>query len=88
MEVFLFWFFFSVIVGIYAGNKGRSGIGFFLLSLIISPLLGILFAMVAKAKNTNEPTLETHIKCPDCKEFVLKEARKCKHCRCTLIPQQ
>ena len=33
------------------------------------------------------PTPETHVKCPDCKELVRKEARVCKHCGCKLIPQ-
>ena len=30
---------------------------------------------------------DTHVKCPDCRELVLKDARKCKHCGCTLTPQ-
>jgi len=30
---------------------------------------------------------DTHVKCPDCRELVLKEARKCKHCGIGLIPQ-
>ena len=29
----------------------------------------------------------THVKCPDCRELVLMDARKCKHCGCALIPQ-
>ena len=33
------------------------------------------------------PSPETHVKCPDCRELVLKDARQCKHCGCTLIPQ-
>ena len=33
-----------------------------------------------------KPTPETHVKCPDCKEFVLRDARKCKHCGTALIP--
>lgn len=32
------------------------------------------------------PTAETHVRCPDCKELVLKEARVCKHCHAKLIP--
>lgn len=35
----------------------------------------------------NEPTAETHVKCPDCAELVRREARKCKHCGCALVPQ-
>jgi hypothetical protein len=30
----------------------------------------------------------THVRCPDCREFVLAEARKCKHCGTALIPQK
>ncbi len=30
---------------------------------------------------------DTHVKCPDCRELVLKDARKCKHCGTALVPQ-
>jgi hypothetical protein len=30
---------------------------------------------------------DTHVKCPDCRELILKEARKCKHCGTMLTPQ-
>ena len=30
---------------------------------------------------------ETHVKCPDCRELVLIDAKVCKHCGCKLIPQ-
>jgi TM2 domain-containing membrane protein YozV len=33
------------------------------------------------------PTPQTHVKCPDCCELILKDARVCKHCGCRLIPQ-
>lgn len=32
-------------------------------------------------------TPDTHVKCPDCRELVLRDARRCKHCGCALIPQ-
>ena len=32
-------------------------------------------------------TPETHVKCPDCRELVRKDARKCKHCGTALTPQ-
>ena len=34
-----------------------------------------------------KPTPATHVRCPDCREFVLKDANVCKHCGCNLIPQ-
>ena len=30
---------------------------------------------------------ETHVRCPDCKELIRKDARVCKHCRSALVPQ-
>lgn len=35
----------------------------------------------------NAPTPETHVRCPECRELVIRDARKCKHCGCALIPQ-
>jgi len=35
----------------------------------------------------NAPSPNTHVRCPDCKELVLKDAHICKHCHCKLIPQ-
>lgn len=31
---------------------------------------------------------QTHVKCPDCAELILKEAKVCKHCGCKLIPSE
>jgi hypothetical protein len=33
------------------------------------------------------PTPATHVRCPECRELVIHDARKCKHCGCALIPQ-
>ncbi|WP_422638304.1 TM2 domain-containing protein [Undibacterium umbellatum] len=32
-------------------------------------------------------TPDTHVKCPDCRGFVPKEAKVCQHCNCKLVPQ-
>jgi hypothetical protein len=36
----------------------------------------------------SEPHPDTHVKCPDCKGLVRKEATKCRHCGCRLTPQK
>jgi hypothetical protein len=41
MAIVLGWIVFAVIVGIAASARGRSGFGFFLLSLLLSPVIGI-----------------------------------------------
>lgn len=91
MEFFVFWAGFSFLVALMASKAGRSAFGYFVLSLFISPLLCfILLAIIGKAKapyESGEPNPATHIKCPDCRELVIKDARVCKHCGCKLVPQ-
>jgi hypothetical protein len=45
MELFAIWLVFAVLVGIAANARGRSGFGWFILAVIISPLIGILFVL-------------------------------------------
>jgi len=40
-----------------------------------------------RRRAADRPSPRTHCRCPDCRELVLLEARVCKHCGCTLIPQ-
>ncbi len=91
MELFIFWIVFSIAIGILASNRGRSGFGWFVFSVFLSPLFGLLFVLVTKnladGKESKEPQPVTHVRCPDCRELVLRDARKCRHCGCTLIPQ-
>lgn len=91
MEIILGWFIFSIVAGVIASSKGRSGFGYFILSLLLSPIIGILIAIGVPTINTQPqagtPHPDTHVKCPDCKEFILKEANVCKHCGCKLVPQ-
>lgn len=54
-------------------------------------LIGWVVALAWSAGNAKDdpatPSPETHVRCPDCAEFVLKKAKVCKHCRCALVPQ-
>lgn len=94
MEIILFWFLVSIAIGIWASNKGRSGLGWFVLAVFISPILAAIFLAVSKdlSKQTlpttthGIPSPSTHVTCPDCAEYVLKQARVCKHCGCKLTP--
>ena len=44
----LSWFLFSIVCGFWAFTKGRSGVGFFFLSLLLSPVLGSIAVVIAK----------------------------------------
>ena len=51
MELFLFWLIFAIIVGVWAGSWGRSGFGFFILAVILSPVVtGIILLIAGKKK--------------------------------------
>lgn len=91
MSIAIIWLFFAVLVGIYASRQGRSGLGWFLLATVISPLLAILLCLAlgplkTSAETPGMPSPDTHVKCPDCRELVLRDARVCKHCGAKLIP--
>lgn len=88
MEIAFFWFVGSIVVGIIAGAKGRSGFIYFVLSLLLSPLLiGILAIALPAAAGEQRATPNTHVRCPDCRELVYADAVRCRHCGVKLIPQ-
>lgn len=97
MEVFIFWLLFSVVVGIIASSRGRSGFGWFLLSIIISPLLSLILVALLPSLKTAAPvagpnpqpaapSVDQLRKCPECAELILREARRCKHCGSAVTP--
>ena len=65
-----------------AKSRGRSG-WWFLLGWI-----GLVFVLILPSKKSDPeaPHPDTHVRCPDCKELVRHDARKCKHCGSGLIP--
>lgn len=93
--LFVFWLFLCGLVAYWAHTKGRFAFGWFVISFMLSPLVGgLIVAILPKAGKAALPrdeagqliTSETHTRCPDCRELVRRDARKCKHCGTVLAP--
>jgi len=84
MEVFIFWICLSVLAGVIASHKGRSGWWFFFLSVLLSPLVGIIAALVAREDTWEVESRQLASgdmrKCPDCAELIKRETTVCRYC--------
>lgn len=85
----LFFYFVPTVAANIRQHRSASAIG--LLNLFLGwTVLGWLVALIwANTGNVEPPPAITdeRVKCPDCRELVLKDASICKHCGCKLIPQ-
>lgn len=85
MEVFLFlWVLFSILAGQFAKRRGFGFVATFLLSLILSPLIGFISVAVRKPKTAEVERQAIQSgemkKCSACAELVKAEASKCRFC--------
>ena len=83
------------IIGIIIGVTGDNvyglnyieDLGFLIGSSLPLVIIGSVIGFLIDYYFNSKPNANTHVKCPDCRELILKDARKCKHCGCILIPQ-
>jgi Flp pilus assembly protein TadB len=74
----------AFVVAYVAGQKNRSKVGFFWLSIFLSPLIGLLVAIAIPRGSKNANRLS---QCPYCKEEIVVDALVCRHCGKELDPE-
>lgn len=82
--ILVVWIFGATLAAKLADRKGLRGTTYFLLSLLLSPLVGLLAAAVSAPdqKAVEKQRLESgdERKCPWCAEMVKREAKVCRFC--------
>ena len=69
---------------------GGLWLGFWIVTTIYHGLtkpIGVAWTCSVCSGKKQGATPDTHVRCPDCRELVLKNALVCKHCGCKLVPQ-
>ena len=82
------WIVVAIVGAIVANNKGRSGVGWFFLCLVLTPL-AILVLLALPTLNAVEPQPVRLVEappeatkiCPQCAEAVKAAAKICRFCR-------
>jgi hypothetical protein len=75
----LVWIVGSVIVYVVAKNRGLAPAGYILLSILLSPIIGLVAVLLSK------PKTERRAPCWQCREMVVEGAAQCRFCGAKLV---
>lgn len=89
--IFLVWIGLAMAVGIWASKKGRSNFGWFLLAVMVSPLLAGIFLLLVGDRWTYsvqfDNTRYNTKQCPRCAEDIKRAAQVCRFCGHEFMPE-
>lgn len=75
------WLTLAAAVGIYAYKKGLWTGLYVLFSIVLSPLLGFLIALLARPEPALLVERGRRKACPNCNGLIRPDARRCRHCK-------
>ncbi len=83
MEILVTALIIGIIPAMIAKSKGRQFFPWYIYGVALF-IVAIVHAILLKDQSiaSKDITPETHMRCPDCREFVRIGAKKCKHCGC------
>src|SRR5260370_31262786 len=79
----ILWLGLAIATGAAASSRGRSGIGWFLLAVIISPLIALILLMAFQPRHVGPSK-----KCKFCRSEIDRDAMVCPHCQREIITQE
>ncbi len=71
----------SVLLAVWARRRGQSAAGVFFISLILSPLIGLIAVLGSKSDVKKVALAQGKKQCPECAEFVQAAAKVCRFCQ-------
>ena len=87
MELLFIWLLFGLLTSIISRNKGYSGVGGFIVGVLLGPLGLIIELITPKRQNTLNKRSGNTQKCPHCAEYIKEDAVVCRYCGNSLESQ-